>query len=156
MEPSQLIRSVADLMNLGHSHAQSRLPDTCHCCASIQNSTDKDVIRSLSLHLNVRNPHTLPVSARNWRHHTPPSGLCYEAGAHQCGPPTQDGILKLFRKLPAGGEGAARLQTLMFSATLHSPAVRALAARICHNPIFLDLKVGPAPLQPLIWDGRQM
>lgn len=28
----------------------------------------------------------------------------------------------------------------MFSATLHSPAVKALASQICHNPILVDLK----------------
>ena len=32
------------------------------------------------------------------------------------------------------------LQVLLFSATLHSPEVRALAARICQNPILVDLK----------------
>jgi superfamily II DNA/RNA helicase len=32
------------------------------------------------------------------------------------------------------------LQVLLFSATLHSPEVRALAAAICQNPIFVDLK----------------
>jgi len=52
----------------------------------------------------------------------------------------REAILKLFQRLPKGGEGAARLQTLMFSATLHSPAVRDLAIKICHNPIFVDLK----------------
>lgn len=63
----------------------------------------------------------------------------------------QEAILKLFQRLPKGGEGAARLQTLMFSATLHSPAVRDLAIKICHNPIFVDLKVSnplPSPLCP--------
>lgn len=29
---------------------------------------------------------------------------------------------------------------LLFSATLHSPEVRALAGRICQNPIVIDLK----------------
>lgn len=32
------------------------------------------------------------------------------------------------------------LQVLLFSATLHSPEVRALAGRICQNPIVIDLK----------------
>jgi superfamily II DNA/RNA helicase len=32
------------------------------------------------------------------------------------------------------------LQVLLFSATLHSPEVRALAAKICQNPIIIDLK----------------
>jgi hypothetical protein len=32
------------------------------------------------------------------------------------------------------------MQVLLFSATLHSPEVRALAAKICQNPIIIDLK----------------
>lgn len=31
-------------------------------------------------------------------------------------------------------------QVLLFSATLHSPEVRALAGKICQNPIIIDLK----------------
>ena len=53
----------------------------------------------------------------------------------------QDAILKLFGRLPKGGEGASRLQTLLFSATLHSPEIRKLATKICQNPVFIDLKV---------------
>jgi superfamily II DNA/RNA helicase len=34
----------------------------------------------------------------------------------------------------------APAQVLMFSATLHSPEVRALADKICQNPIIVDLK----------------
>jgi hypothetical protein len=53
----------------------------------------------------------------------------------------QDAIMKLFGRLPKGGEGATRLQTLMFSATLHAPEIRELADKICQNPVFIDLKV---------------
>lgn len=53
----------------------------------------------------------------------------------------QDAIMKLFGRLPKGGEGAARLQTLLFSATLHAPEIRELATKICQNPVFIDLKV---------------
>lgn len=35
---------------------------------------------------------------------------------------------------------AAALQVLLFSATLHSPEVRALADKICQNPVIVDLK----------------
>ncbi|EFN59708.1 hypothetical protein CHLNCDRAFT_33556 [Chlorella variabilis] len=52
----------------------------------------------------------------------------------------QDLILKMFRRFPKAGAGVARLQVLLFSATLHSPEVRALAATICQNPIVIDLK----------------
>ena len=52
----------------------------------------------------------------------------------------RDAITKLFRRLPKSGAGAARLQVLMFSATLHSPEIRALAAQICENPVIVDLK----------------
>jgi ATP-dependent RNA helicase DDX1 len=52
----------------------------------------------------------------------------------------REAIMKLFRKLPKSGAGAARLQVLMFSATLHSPEIRALAAQICENPVVVDLK----------------
>ncbi|KAL4855255.1 ATP-dependent RNA helicase DDX1 [Chlorella vulgaris] len=53
---------------------------------------------------------------------------------------TRDQVLKMFRYFPQTGGGLARLQVLLFSATLHSPEVRALAAAICQNPIFVDLK----------------
>lgn len=52
----------------------------------------------------------------------------------------RDAIGKLFRKLPKSGAGAARLQVLMFSATLHSPEIRQLASQICENPVVIDLK----------------
>lgn len=52
----------------------------------------------------------------------------------------RDDITKLFRRLPKSGAGAARLQVLMFSATLHSPQIRALAEQICENPVIVDLK----------------
>ena len=52
----------------------------------------------------------------------------------------RDAILKLFRRLPKSGAGAARLQVLMFSATLHSPEIRTLASQICENPVVVDLK----------------
>lgn len=52
----------------------------------------------------------------------------------------REAILKLFRRLPKSGAGAARLQVLLFSATLHSPEIRALAAQICENPVVVDLK----------------
>jgi superfamily II DNA/RNA helicase len=34
------------------------------------------------------------------------------------------------------------VQVLMFSATLHSPEVKRLAAAICQQPMLVDLKVG--------------
>jgi ATP-dependent RNA helicase DDX1 len=52
----------------------------------------------------------------------------------------REAILKLFRRLPKSGAGAARLQVLLFSATLHSPEIRALASQICENPVVVDLK----------------
>lgn len=39
---------------------------------------------------------------------------------------------------------AGGLQVLMFSATLHSEEVRSVAAKICQNPILVDLKVRPS------------
>ncbi|GAB4816240.1 hypothetical protein N2152v2_003286 [Parachlorella kessleri] len=52
----------------------------------------------------------------------------------------QEVIMKMFKRFPKAGTGLARLQVLMFSATLHSPEVRALADKICQNPIIVDLK----------------
>lgn len=69
-------------------------------------------------------------------------------GGEAFGATTQDAILKLFGRLPKGGEGASRLQTLLFSATLHSPEIRELATKICQNPVFIDLKVRETPTQP--------
>ncbi len=37
--------------------------------------------------------------------------------------------------------GEARLQVCFFSATLHSPEITALSARICQHPTWVDLKV---------------
>ena len=51
-----------------------------------------------------------------------------------------DTILKLHAKLPPVGRTGGRLQTLLFSATLHTPDVRALAERITSHPILVDLK----------------
>jgi ATP-dependent RNA helicase DDX1 len=51
-------------------------------------------------------------------------------------------VASLVGRLPKGGAGAARLQVLMFSATLQSPAVEAAAAALCANPIHVDLKAG--------------
>ena len=52
----------------------------------------------------------------------------------------RDVILSLFRRLGASGSGVNRLQTLLFSATLHSPHVMRLANDICQNAAFVDLK----------------
>jgi ATP-dependent RNA helicase DDX1 len=57
----------------------------------------------------------------------------------------QETILKLHQRCAQGvakpaNLGAARLQTLLFSATLHDPVVRALSAKIQHHPAWLDLK----------------
>jgi ATP-dependent RNA helicase DDX1 len=46
----------------------------------------------------------------------------------------------IFGKCPGGGVGDHRLQVCFFSATLHSPVIQSLAASICHNPLFVDLK----------------
>ena len=52
----------------------------------------------------------------------------------------RDVILSIFRRLPGSGSGVNRLQTLLFSATLHSPSVTRLAKDLCQNPILIDLK----------------
>ena len=55
----------------------------------------------------------------------------------------QSAILKLAEQLQKfnGNEvGIDRLQTLMFSATLHSPEITRLAAKLCVNPTWVDLK----------------
>jgi hypothetical protein len=46
------------------------------------------------------------------------------------------------------------LQVMMFSATLHSDEVKQMAARICQNPILVDMKVRP-PFIPLMkhWEA---
>ncbi|BDA42848.1 ATP-dependent RNA helicase DDX1 [Coccomyxa sp. Obi] len=52
----------------------------------------------------------------------------------------QDTIMKLFGRFPKAGQGVARLQVLMFSATLHSDEVKDIASRICQDPSLVDLK----------------
>ncbi len=52
----------------------------------------------------------------------------------------QEAIRKLFRRFPKAGAGVARLQVLLFSATLHSEEVRALARELCQDPILVDLR----------------
>eukprot|EP00889_Picochlorum_renovo_P006216 jgi/Picre1/33246/NNA_008570.t1 len=52
----------------------------------------------------------------------------------------RDVILSLFRKVGTSGTGMNRLQTLLFSATLHSPHVMRLANELCQNVAFIDLK----------------
>ena len=49
-------------------------------------------------------------------------------------------ILALHGRLPKRGRTGGRLQTLLFSATLHTPEVRQLAERITEHPILVDLK----------------
>ncbi|CAM9559561.1 unnamed protein product [Heterosigma akashiwo] len=49
-------------------------------------------------------------------------------------------ILQIYSQLPSGGVGDKRLQVSFFSATLHSPAIADLSAKICHQPTWVDLK----------------
>jgi ATP-dependent RNA helicase DDX1 len=49
-------------------------------------------------------------------------------------------IIDVFRACPSGGSGDNRLQVCFFSATLHSPAITALADKICSRPTWVDLK----------------
>ena len=51
--------------------------------------------------------------------------------------------MKLFQRFPTYKDASKvhRLQVLLFSATLQSPEVKDLAAKICTNPILVDLKV---------------
>lgn len=49
-------------------------------------------------------------------------------------------VLRLFRALDQRATGAARLQVAMFSATLHSGRVQQLAAQVCINATWADLK----------------
>ncbi|EFJ48542.1 hypothetical protein VOLCADRAFT_90875 [Volvox carteri f. nagariensis] len=51
-----------------------------------------------------------------------------------------DVVTKIYNRLPKGGTGVNRLQVLLFSATLHSTEVKDMAAKICVNPILVDLK----------------
>ena len=55
----------------------------------------------------------------------------------------QSAILKLaeqLQKFNGNDVGIDRLQTLMFSATLHSPEITRLAGKLCVNPTWVDLK----------------
>lgn len=49
-------------------------------------------------------------------------------------------VMQLYNACPTGGTGDNRLQVCFFSATLHSPDITALAAKICFNPTWVDLK----------------
>ena len=52
----------------------------------------------------------------------------------------RDMILNIFRRLGTAGTGVNRLQTLLFSATLHAPHVTRLANELCQNAAFVDMK----------------
>lgn len=52
----------------------------------------------------------------------------------------RDLILNIFRRLGTTGTGVNRLQTLLFSATLHAPHVTRLANELCQNAAFIDMK----------------
>jgi len=49
-------------------------------------------------------------------------------------------IMALYGACPGGGTGDNRLQVCFFSATLHSQPIQDLAAKICVNPSWVDLK----------------
>jgi len=49
-------------------------------------------------------------------------------------------IMDIYRACPSGGSGENRLQVCFFSATLHSPAMSDLSAKICSRPTWVDLK----------------
>jgi ATP-dependent RNA helicase DDX1 len=49
-------------------------------------------------------------------------------------------IMHLYSACPGGGTGDNRLQVCFFSATLHSPAIKELAEKVCVNPTWVDLK----------------
>ena len=54
---------------------------------------------------------------------------------------TREVVLKIYKRIPKSGlSGEDRLQCLMFSATLHSDAIKDIAKAICQNPIWIDLK----------------
>jgi ATP-dependent RNA helicase DDX1 len=55
-------------------------------------------------------------------------------------PENMQQIMHLYGQCPGGGSGDNRLQVCFFSATLHSPAIKDLAAKICVNPTWVDLK----------------
>lgn len=52
----------------------------------------------------------------------------------------RDLILNIFRRLGTSGQGVDRLQTLLFSATVHAPHVTRLANDLCQNAAFVDMK----------------
>lgn len=61
-------------------------------------------------------------------------------------------IMKIYNRIPArnaansefrlqvGAGVGVHVQTCLFSATLHSPAIRELSEAICHDPLWVDLK----------------
>lgn len=53
-----------------------------------------------------------------------------------------DYLMKIYGRIPARATqiGEYRLQTCLFSATLHSSSIQNLASSICVNPIWVDLK----------------
>ena len=60
----------------------------------------------------------------------------------------RDAIVKLFKKLPKSGPGFARLQVLLFSATLHSPEIASLR--------FVSLFAHPSVLIPTHLDASRL
>lgn len=49
-------------------------------------------------------------------------------------------VKEIFAHCPTAGTGVNRLQVCFFSATLHDPAIKALAEVICLQPTWIDLK----------------
>lgn len=49
----------------------------------------------------------------------------------------------LWGMLQGAVAGEARLQVCFFSATLHSPEIKALSEKLCQHPTWVDLKVCP-------------
>jgi superfamily II DNA/RNA helicase len=49
-------------------------------------------------------------------------------------------VLNVYSACPGGGTGDNRLQVCFFSATLHSPAIKELAEKVCVTPTWVDLK----------------
>ena len=68
-------------------------------------------------------------------HPHPHTSCALYVGVHQPNSPRQ-----LHRLLPRDGKGSERLQSLMFSATLHSPEIRQLSEQLCTFPTWVDLK----------------
>lgn len=52
----------------------------------------------------------------------------------------QPTIMKLFDRMPKHGKATHRLQVMLFSATLHSPEIKALADTLTVNATWVDLK----------------